>query len=141
MKTVREIPESNYDIDGDTNILDDKKIEKKKLKTDNENTFSDLLMSIDYSTPQGKTAFRLVQSYITAKYKDGHAGHAWDKLITKFQPRTGPTLAKTQGGRPDEWITELEKYRMEMEEIKSTMTDQQFLVHIMNSLTADYDLE
>jgi hypothetical protein len=81
-----------------------------------------------------------VQSCITAKYKDGHAGHAWDKFMTKFQPRTGPTLAKTHkqfyasqlkpGGRPDEWITELEKYRMEMEEMKSTMTNDQFLVHI-----------
>jgi predicted Ser/Thr protein kinase len=67
-----------------------------------------------------------------------------------FQPRTGPTLAKTHkqffasqlkpGERPDEWITELKKYRMEMDEMKSPMMDDPFLVHIVNNLTADYDL-
>jgi hypothetical protein len=63
LKTVGEIPESDYDIDGDTNLSDDEKTEKKKLKNDNKNAFSDLLMSRDYLTLQGKIAFRLVPNF------------------------------------------------------------------------------
>jgi hypothetical protein len=68
LMTVGDIPKNDYDIDRDTNQLDDEKPEKKKLKNGNENAFSDLLMSIEYWTPQGKIAFRLVQSCVKAKF-------------------------------------------------------------------------
>jgi predicted deacylase len=61
-----------------------------------------------------------------------------------------PTLAKLhkmfyasqlkQGSRPDEWLVELERIRVLMAQMNSTMTDAQFMVHVMNNLMPDYDL-
>jgi hypothetical protein len=56
-----DIPESDYDIDGDTNLSDDEKKELKRRKECNENAFRDLMMSIDASTPEGRVLFNLVK--------------------------------------------------------------------------------
>ena len=44
-------------------------------------------------------------------------------------------------GDPDAWITQLEEMRMQLEEMSSTMSDDQFLIHILNNLTGDYELQ
>jgi hypothetical protein len=44
------------------------------------------------------------------------------------------------GARLDEWLVELERIRVLMEQMNSMMTDAQFMVHVMNNLTPDYDL-
>jgi hypothetical protein len=41
---------------------------------------------------------------------------------------------------PDIWITELEDYRMRLEELGSSISDNQFILHILNNMTDDYDL-
>jgi hypothetical protein len=56
LKMVGEIPKSDYDMDRDTSLLVNEKTETKKLKTNNENAFSDLMMLIDYLSLQGKIA-------------------------------------------------------------------------------------
>jgi hypothetical protein len=39
------------------------------------------------------------------------------------------------------WITELEDLCIKLENIGSFITDNQFMIHILNSLTSDYDLQ
>jgi hypothetical protein len=76
LNTEGDIPESDYDIDGDANKSYDKKKELKWQNEGNENAFGDLMMSIDTSTAEGKILFSMLKGCKTSKYKDGHAGHA-----------------------------------------------------------------
>jgi hypothetical protein len=42
---------------------------------------------------------------------------------------------------PDIWINELEDYRLRVEELGSSNSDNQFILYILNSMTDDYDLQ
>jgi hypothetical protein len=46
-----------------------------------------------------------------------------------------------KGQDPNIWITELEYYRMRLEELGSSISDNQFILHILNNMTEDYDLQ
>ena len=73
-------------------------------------------------------------------------------MIAKYAPKTAPSLLKlkkqfansnlTKEVHPDEWITELESLRNEMNGISlsSKMTDQDFMIHILNNLPEVYDV-
>ena len=43
---------------------------------------------------------------------------------------------------PDEWMTELESLRNEIDKISisTKMSDEDFMIHVLNSLTEDYDV-
>jgi hypothetical protein len=72
-------------------------------------------------------------------------------LKNKFEPSSAPSLVKQEkqfrqcslkkGQDPDIWITELEDYRMRLEELGSSIPDNQFILHILNNMTGDYDLQ
>jgi gag-polypeptide of LTR copia-type len=42
---------------------------------------------------------------------------------------------------PDVWIANLEDLRIKLEVIGSSMTDEQFMIQILNSLTEEYELQ
>jgi hypothetical protein len=42
---------------------------------------------------------------------------------------------------PETWITNLEDLRLKLEVMGSFMTDDQFMVQVLNSLTNDYELQ
>jgi hypothetical protein len=46
-----------------------------------------------------------------------------------------------KGQDPDIWITELEDYQMRLEELRSSISDNQFILQILNNMTEDYDLQ
>ena len=46
-----------------------------------------------------------------------------------------------KGQDPEIWLTDLEDYRMKFEELGSGITDNQFMIHILNNMTSDYDLQ
>jgi gag-polypeptide of LTR copia-type len=76
---------------------------------------------------------------------------AWERLKNKFEPLSTPYLMKMEkqfrqcvlkkGQDPEIWLTELEDYQMKLEEIGSSITDNQFMIHILNNMTSDYDLQ
>ena len=45
----------------------------------------------------------------------------------------------TRNEDPDAWITTLEELRMKLEDMGSIMTDDQFMIHVLNNLTTDYE--
>jgi gag-polypeptide of LTR copia-type len=49
------------------------------------------------------------------------------------------SLKKNQD--PEVWITELEDLRIRLEEMGSSISDDQFMIHILNNLTLDYELQ
>jgi parvulin-like peptidyl-prolyl isomerase len=83
-------------------------------------------------------------------YADGNASMAWQRLQNKFEPTSAPFLVKLEkqvrqcdlkkGQDPDIWITELEEYRMRLDELGSNITNDRFILHIVNNMTEDYDL-
>jgi hypothetical protein len=42
---------------------------------------------------------------------------------------------------PEIWSTELEDYRIKIEELRSSITNNQFMTHVLNRMTSDYDLQ
>jgi gag-polypeptide of LTR copia-type len=50
-------------------------------------------------------------------------------------------LALQKNQDPEVWLTELEDLRMKLEDMGSSMSDNQFMIHILNNLTSDYELQ
>lgn len=130
---------------------DDKKV--KKLGESNEEAYEDIILSISHTTKQGKIAFSLVKNCKTSAYPEGNCKLAWDRLVAKYAPKTAPSLLKLKkkfansklhhrDDHPDEWITELESLRTEMESIhiSTAMADIDFMIHILNNLPEEYDV-
>jgi hypothetical protein len=46
-----------------------------------------------------------------------------------------------KGQDPEIWITELEDYRMKLDELGSIISENQFILHIHNNMTVNYDLQ
>ena len=99
------------------------------LKNLNKEGFNDIILSIDHTSKQGKVAFSLVKNCKTAKYPEGNCKLAWDRLVAKYSPKTAPSLLKLKKNfansqlesvdkHPDEWMTELESLRNEIEQFE-----------------------
>jgi hypothetical protein len=99
----------------------------------NELAYTELILSIDDKTSSGKVAFNLVKGYKNKDYADGNARIAWERLRNKFEPSSAPSLVNLEkkfrqcslkkGQDPDIWITELEDYRMRLEELGLSISD------------------
>jgi hypothetical protein len=135
-------------------VFDEKTDEGKRMLRIidiNEMAFTELVLSIDVSSSSGKIAFGIVKSYKTKDYEDGHAGLAWEKLKKKYDPVSAPSLVKTERlfrecklGKdedPETWIRNLEDLLLKLEVMGSFMTDDQFMVQVLNSLMNDFELQ
>ena len=73
--------------------------------------------------------------------------------MAKYSPKTAPSLLKLKKNfansqlesvdkHPDEWMTELESLRNEIDKISvsTKMSDEDFMIHVLNNLTEDYDV-
>ena len=98
----------------------------EKLKELNTLAYEDIVLSIDGNKPNGRVAFRLVET-ATKDIADGNAREAWQKLSDKYQPDRAPNRVelkreftnlklKDASQDPDEWITELEELRVVWQE-------------------------
>ena len=99
-----------------------------KFEDANEEAFEDVIFSVKHTMKQGKVAFSLVKNCKTSDYPEGNCKLAWDRLVAKYAPKTAPSLLKLKkqfansklgdsGTHPDEWITELESLRNNMDKI------------------------
>jgi len=139
--------------DGDTidaNTADGK--EKLKLRKLNELAYEELILSINADEGAGRVIFQLVKGCKTADLKDGDASLAWKKLVSKFAPKTAPNklelkmefqkcVLKSASEDPDEWITKLESIKVKLAEMNSTISDEDLLVHILNNLPKEYEIQ
>jgi hypothetical protein len=110
----------------------------------NELAYTELILSIDDKTSNGKVAFNFVKGCKNLYYTDGNASMAWEILKNKFEPSSAPSLVKLEkqfrqcslkkGQDPDIWITKLEDYRMRLEELGSSISDNHFILSILNNI-------
>ena len=83
-------------------------------------------------------------------YLGGYCKLAWDRLLTKYSPKTAPSLLKLKKNfaksqlesvnkHPDEWMTELESLQNEIDKISvsTKMSDEDFMIHVLNNLTEE----
>ena len=121
----------------------------------NELAFEDLLLSINTKTSSGTTAFNLVDTCTSSDQPDGNCKIAWDRLVSKYQPKTAPSYIQLKKDfansrlkdldvRPDEWMSELESLRSEMNKVtiagKSDMTEVDVIIHILSNLPEEYEV-
>ncbi len=151
-----EVPkESEYDAAKiTTSPNDDEKylVECWKL---NERAFEDILLSIDGQTKSGRVAFNLVDNCTTTDQPDGNCKLAWDRLVHKYAPKTAPSFIKLKkdfansklksvDADPEQWLTELESLRSEMNKVtiagKSDMTDVDLIIHVLANLPEEYEV-
>ena len=113
----------------------------------NQMAYEDMLLSMDTDTKAGQVAFDLVKNAKTPDHPEGNCYVAMKKLQNKYDPRTGPsyvakkrefTNSKLESCEedPDEWITDLETLRSEMDaiNISGKMSNIDFIVHILANL-------
>ena len=75
----------------------------------------------------------------------------WDRLVAKCSSKTAPLLVKLKKNfansqlesvdtHPDEWMTEHENLRNEIDKISISMnmSDKDFMIHVLNNLTEEY---
>ena len=87
-----------------------------------------LILSINHMSRQRKVALNLVKNCVSDEYPEGKCKLAWDQLVAKYVPNTAPSLLKlkkkfhnsrfaSEDKHPDEWITDLESLRNDMDTI------------------------
>jgi hypothetical protein len=97
-----------------------------------------------------EVSFGIVDEAVTEDLPDGDLKKAWDNLNNKYQPKTKAALTKLKsefhktvlGNRqdPDEWISDLERKRWRLKEMKAPVNDVNFLIHLITNLTEEYDM-
>lgn len=141
------IPNSSVLIDEST---EPGKVQKKILDL-NDMAYSELILSMDIKKAGGMVAFGIVKGSKSNDYEDGNGQVAWTRLKNKYAPKTAPSMVKLErefrssklkkGTDPDVWITNLEELRDRLAEMGSVIKDDQFLVHILNNLSPEYELQ
>jgi hypothetical protein len=58
--------------------------------------FTELILSIDTKSREGKVAFNLVRGCKSKEYPDGNAAIAWERLKNKFEPVSAPSMIKLE---------------------------------------------
>jgi gag-polypeptide of LTR copia-type/Zinc knuckle len=113
--------------------------------------YTELILLIDVKTSSGKTAFNIVKRCKTKDHPDGNAAAVWEKLKNKYEPISAPALVKSEkqfrelslknGQDPEIWIMELEDLCVRLVTMHSSLSENQFMIHILNNLTSDYELQ
>jgi hypothetical protein len=78
-------------------VYDMESEEGKKLRIAadiNELAYTELILSIDDKTSNGKVAFNLVKVCNSNNHADGNASMTWERLKNKFEPSSNPSLVK-----------------------------------------------
>ena len=119
---------------------------KQKLnKIANKKAYNDLLLSC-----KDEISFGAVDEATTTSLPDGDAYQAWMNLKARFEAETPATkiqLKKEFGDSkledsttdPDEWIADLERIRQRLKSLKSEISDEDLMIHILNNLPEEYE--
>ena len=119
--------------------------EQKKLQLANEKAYNDLLLSCEE-----EVSFGAVDEAISTSFPDGDAHQAWNNLKARYESDTPSTKIQLKkefntsaltdtNTDPDEWIADLERIRQRLKTLKSEITDEDLIIHILNNLPEEYE--
>jgi gag-polypeptide of LTR copia-type len=117
----------------------------------NKIAYTELILFSDVKTSNGKIASNIVKGYNNKYYPDGNAARAWEKLKNKYEPVSATSMVKSEKQfrelslkkcqDPEVWITELEDICVRLDDMASSILEIQFMIHVLNNLTLDDDLQ
>jgi len=153
-KGFREILLGKETIPKDNEKFDlDKPDEKAKSKIceKNELAFEELVFSIDTTGGDGRVAFQAVCCCKNDDYKNGNAADAWARLTAKYAPNIAPIKLELKSEfqqskwdvtqDPNVWISDLQSLQAWLKEIKSDISDEDFMIHVLNGLPPEYKVQ
>ena len=127
-------------------VLKDTEADKRKLKLHkaNQRAYCELML-----VREGTISCAIVEKLVTNDLPTGDANLAWKKLKKKFNPQTSANKLKLKRQftnsslmdwkkDSDDWITELDILRTQLEEMGHTISEKDFMVHILNNLPTEY---
>ena len=150
-----EIPSDDEDLEDKIDDVEAVTAKKKKLRENkelNELAYSDMMLCIDTSKAGGRVAFNIIKgSKDPKKFSGGNVKVAYDRLKKKYNPTSAPNLTKVyrmfygakfkKNNDPDVFITYMEDLRSRMVDMNNVITDEQFMIHILNLLPKAYETE
>ena len=124
-------------------VIDETSEEGKRMlqaKELNEKAYNDLVLACT-----GEIGFSIVDEAISDDYPEGDARRAWVNLEKKFQPSSSANKVqlrrefnssklKNWKKDPDSWISKLEIMRKRLKKMGNEMSDEDFMIHILNNL-------
>ena len=126
-------------------------LDNKRKREANESAYTDLILSIDGTSANGRVAFNLVRLSKTRDHEEGDARLAWSRLQNKYATKSAPSLMAlkkeftnsrlaTRKEDPDVWIGNLEDLRIRIEQQGSKMEDVDLMIHILNNMPKEYEI-
>jgi gag-polypeptide of LTR copia-type len=93
----------------------------------------------------------LVKECKSKDYPDGNAATVRERLKNKYEPISAPSMVKLEkqfrgralkkGKDLEVWITKLVDLCVRLEEMGSSISENQFMIHMLYSLTSDDELQ
>jgi hypothetical protein len=115
----------------------------------NEIVYTELILSIDVKADSGKVAFNIIKGCKIKDYPDCNGAISRERIKNKYKPVSAPSMMKLEKQfrklsskkvqDPGIWITELEDLCLKFGSMESFITENHFMIHILSSLTSDYD--
>jgi hypothetical protein len=141
------IPKVDEEIDETSDIG-----KKKSIIIElNEIACTELILSIDVKANSAKVAFNIIREFKTKDYPDGNGAIVLERFKNKYEHASAPSMVKLEKQfrelslkkcqDPEVWITKLEDLCVKLKNMGSCITENQFMIHILNNLTSDYDLQ
>jgi len=154
-KGFRELLLGNKTIPKDSEVLNETvPVEKAKIeiRESNKLAFEELVLSIDTSQPKGRVTFQSICSCRSMEYKNGNTADAWKSLSNKYAPKIAPMKLELKlkfqhmklrdaSEDPNVWISQLEDLRARLKDMNAPILDDDFYVHILNNLPAEYEVQ
>jgi hypothetical protein len=135
-------PKEDKTIDEST--VDGKK--EAKARKQNEDAYMDLI-----AVMMDTVCFSKVSEAKTDDLPSGDANLAWKNLIDRYRPNTKARVvelkkefasSKLSGGEdPDLWIDNLEYIRSQLKSLKHTVTDDDLMIHVINNVPKEYNMQ
>jgi gag-polypeptide of LTR copia-type len=125
--------------------------EEQFVAAANKTGYGDSILSSNCSAAVGKVAFKSIKGAKTKEILGGDLRVAFLCLKTKYEPSTTPQLMPLPrtfhsmnlhaNQDPDAMITELEALKVQMGELDHDISDKSLILHILNNLTPEYEME
>jgi hypothetical protein len=141
------IPKVDEEIDETSDI--GKK--KSMIIESNEIAYTELILLIDVKANSYNFDFTIIRGWNIEDYQDGNGSIVCERLKNKYEPVSASSMVRLEkqfrelslkkGQNPKIWITELEDLCIKLENMDSCITENQFMIHILNNITSDYDLQ
>jgi hypothetical protein len=93
----------------------------------------------------------IVKGYKSKDYHNVNAVTTWEKLKNKSDPVSAPSMIKldkqfrdsslNKGQDHEVWKTDVENSHFRIDDMVSSISENQFMIHVLNNLPTEYDLQ